>query len=142
MGWSCPLSFLRVAMWSECSLILEDPHNLNPPPSLLRYPFDSIGPIPYFLASARRKRLIVAGSVFSAFSLLLVPYLFLSLPFARYSYPFTGLSILVSQDKPPQPANDSALWGRKSVLLGPPTDRFRGRFAQDAFLGFFFDIVH
>jgi len=103
----------------------EDSHSLNAPPSPLRYPFDSTGPIPYSLASSRRKRLIVAGSIFSAFSLFLLPYLLLSLPLAHY--PFTGLSILVSQDK-----NDSTpLWDRKSVLLGPPTDRFRDNLRND-----------
>jgi hypothetical protein len=135
---SCPrfvsaVSVPKLAMWgAECSLILEDPERVNAPPSPLRYPFDSTGAIPYLLASSRRKRQIVVGSIISAFSLFLVPYLLLSLPFARY--PFTGLSIRVSQDK-----NDSApLWDRKSVLLGPPTERFRGRSAplQDAFTSF------
>ncbi|KAH9961361.1 hypothetical protein BC827DRAFT_343531 [Russula dissimulans] len=115
-------------MWgSEYSLVIEDPHRLNIPSSSFRYPFDSTGHIPYLLASARRKRLIVAGSVLSAFSLLLVSYLLLSLPFVRY--PFTGPSIFVSQDKP---ANDSTpLWDSNSVLLGPPTTRFRDNLLND-----------
>lgn len=79
---------------------------------------------PYSLSSARRRRRLVLGSLFSALSLILVRHLWAPLPYD--GFPYLGLEDMLPRRQrvnTPAPASD-----RKKALLGPPTERFRGTF--------------
>jgi len=94
-------------------LYLDESH--TPSSSQLDLHPDSPRFIPLRFVSKRRRFVIATGSALSVLSLLLLSYL----SFSRRPF--------VSQESLLQPV-DTSSWDRKSVLLGPPTDRFRGSF--------------
>ena len=93
-------------------------------PSRLDFQLDSphIGPLRFV---SRRRRLVIAtGSALSILSLLIIAYL----SFSR-SPLLISQDPLVSQDPIPQ-SSGTPPWDRKSALLGPPTDSFRGSYTS------------
>ena len=70
---------------------------------------------PLRFTSRRRRVVITTAAALSAISLIVLAYFSSSRPL-----------LLVSQDPILPPKDSTPPWDRKSVLLGPPTDRFRG----------------
>jgi hypothetical protein len=123
-----PLLFFPVYRWSGwCSharSVSNQPLRVSAVlENYLTYPFPFIPHSLVSTSSGRRTRRIVAGSVLSALALLFIRHLSSSLP-------HTALPDLVLQHEIPPikpPSTDSLPpWDRKSALLGPPTDFFRG----------------
>jgi hypothetical protein len=111
-----------------------------PVESYLTFPFPFIPHSLLGTSSGRRTRRIVAGSFLSALSLLFIRHLPSSLPHTA----FPGL-VLQHENPPIKPPSMDGLppWDRKSALLGPPTDFFRGMsYRFDAPHPFHVDIVH
>ena len=78
---------------------------------------------PYSLSSARRRRRLIFGSVFSALSLILIRHL--SSPFPYDGFPYLGLEDMLPR-REREIASSPTTPDRKRALLGPPTERFRG----------------
>jgi hypothetical protein len=70
---------------------------------------------PLRFTSRRRRVVVTTAAALSALSLLVLAYFSSSRPL-----------LLVPQDPILPPKDSTPPWDRKSVLLGPPTDRFRG----------------
>jgi hypothetical protein len=70
---------------------------------------------PLRLTSRRRRLVVTSAAVLSVISILVLAYLSSSRPL-----------LLVPQDPILPPKDDTPPLDRKSVLLGPPTGRFRG----------------